>query len=464
MLKQNLMLLGIVSLLILQIIVIPQVYAMEVFDTIDVGESSIQITLNPTTNTIYVTNRDNTISVIGGSDNIVVDTIDVGTSPRGIAVNPTTNTIYVTNPLDGTVSVIGGSDKVVVDTIEVGTLPRGIAVNPTTNMIYVTIPSNNTILVIDGSDNMVVDTIDVGTLPRGIAVNPTTNMIYVTNPLDNTVSVFDGSTNGLMDIIDVVDGSFGIALNPTTNMIYVVSCFYGINAVSVIDGSNNSVMDSLNLKECASTLAINPLTNTFYIPSSSDNTISVVGEDVKLSGIKTPQEPFTTSDSVEGIGKEVALQKIKTPNESIPIQIAEELVQNPIDSLPYLGIVVLGAIIGVIGVKKRNNGKPKEISQNNEHFYKPKRDFEKESKSIARKLQDRLVGSQSDIIKGLDLDQMIENKIRIILKLQQYKLGNYNRLEGIKKSLITDGIFTKKDNEYVESTFEQYKKIALIND
>ena len=59
---------------------------------------------------------------------------------------------------------------------------------------------------------------------------------------------------------------------------------------------------------------------------------------------------------------------------------------------------------------------------------------------------------------------MIENKIRIILKLQEYKLGNYNKLEGIKKALITDGVFTQKDNEYVESTFEQYKKIALIND
>src|SRR5579872_3072501 len=72
-------------------------------------------------------------------------TISVGSSPYGVAVNPTTNTIYVTNLLSNNVSVINGATNLVTATIAVGTSPNGIAVDPKTNVIYVAHSGGSTV-------------------------------------------------------------------------------------------------------------------------------------------------------------------------------------------------------------------------------------------------------------------------------------------------------------------------------
>ena len=381
MINENLALLGIVSLLILQVIVIPQAYAIEVLDTIEVGISPIQIALNPTTNTIYATNLDNTISVI------------------------------------------------------------------------------------DGTDNVVVDTIDVGTLPRGIAVNPTTNLIYVTNPLENTVSVIDGTDNVVVDTIDVAYGSFGIAVNPTTNLIYVVSCFYEINTISVIDGSNNSAINPIDVTQCAGTVEVNPLTNTIYVPNSADNTISVIGEKIELSAIIAPQEPVNTSEvlAIEFANEGELMPKVESSAIPNPIQITEGSTQNSSDILPYLGIIIAGVFVGIVAFKKRDMGTPQQIKVNIEPYEKPE-DVVQERKSTSQKLQERLSTLEPETVRSIDIESIIENKIQVILKLEEYKIGSKIRLEAIKNSLRIYGSFTKNDNDYIETKYEEYKKIVPIND
>ena len=78
-------------------------------------------------------------------------TISVGTMPFGVAVNPSTNTVYVTNVFGDSVSVINGSNNHVKSTVTVGTHPHGVAVNPSTNTVYVTNESGNSVSVINGS-------------------------------------------------------------------------------------------------------------------------------------------------------------------------------------------------------------------------------------------------------------------------------------------------------------------------
>ena len=50
------------------------------------------------TNIVYVANYDDdTVSVIDGKTNSVTSNIKVGTSPSAVSVNPSTNIVYVTN-------------------------------------------------------------------------------------------------------------------------------------------------------------------------------------------------------------------------------------------------------------------------------------------------------------------------------------------------------------------------------
>ena len=90
--------------------------------TISVGTVTLPwgVAVDPTTDTVYVANWGNTargslsirrpipsthtVSVIDGSTNAVTSIISVGTYPTGVAVDPTTDTVYVTNYSSGTVS------------------------------------------------------------------------------------------------------------------------------------------------------------------------------------------------------------------------------------------------------------------------------------------------------------------------------------------------------------------------
>jgi YVTN family beta-propeller protein len=71
----------------------------------------------------------------------------VGKNPTAVSVNPSTNTVYVANYNDSTVSVIDGKTNTVTDVIygsrlpntglQVGNYPFAISVNPLTNIAYV---------------------------------------------------------------------------------------------------------------------------------------------------------------------------------------------------------------------------------------------------------------------------------------------------------------------------------------
>jgi YVTN family beta-propeller protein len=67
----------------------------------------------------------------------VIATIPVGNGVASVTVNPTTNVIYVANATDNTVSVIDGATNTVTSTIPVGVYPHDIVANPVTNKIYV---------------------------------------------------------------------------------------------------------------------------------------------------------------------------------------------------------------------------------------------------------------------------------------------------------------------------------------
>ena len=119
----------------------------------------------------------------------------IGDGPIAVSVNPSTNIVYVANYDNNTVSVIDGKTNRVIANVTVGTSPNAVSVNPLTNIVYVTNYDDNTVSVIDGKSNKVITTISVGTSPNAVSVNPSTNTAYVANRDDNTVSVIDGKTN-----------------------------------------------------------------------------------------------------------------------------------------------------------------------------------------------------------------------------------------------------------------------------
>ena len=133
--------------------------------TVHVGNGPTGVAVDQATDSIYVANNSaGTVSLIDGATCNAMDqvgcggtpaTISVGNGPSAIAVNPTTDTIYVTNsgPFKGSAASVGDTVSVIdgatcnatvqsgcgqsPGTVTVGAGPLGIGVDPTTDSIYV---------------------------------------------------------------------------------------------------------------------------------------------------------------------------------------------------------------------------------------------------------------------------------------------------------------------------------------
>ncbi len=83
---------------------------------------------------------------------------------------------------------------------------------------------------------------------------------------------------------------------------------------------------------------------------------------------------------------------------------------------------------------------------------------------MAPNFQEMQEDSQLDNIDDIEPEQIIENKLLIISKLLEYKIGDYHKLELIKQSMIADGSFTLEANDYLEEKYEEYKKLSESKD
>ena len=157
-----------------------------------------------------------------------------------------------------------------------------------------------------------------------------------------------------------------------------------------------------------------------------------------------------------GIGTASA-QENNTQDFGISVETDEKLIADLTPMLPYLAIVVVGIIVGIFVVIKK-------ISSNDDDLDD---DFEEESEEPLfenPEFQEIKTGTEADDANTLDPEDLIQNKVRMISKLQENKIGDHEKLEEIKKTLIDFGSFTKEDNDYLEEQFAEYEKIANPED
>ena len=160
------------------------------------------------------------------------------------------------------------------------------------------------------------------------------------------------------------------------------------------------------------------------------------------------------------------------PDEVVSIQVDEESIkvfgesiQNLTNILPYLAIIIAGIIGGIILFKKRSNDDDEGFVEYDEEedfveYDDDEKVFTPRSKPMAPNFQEMQKDSHIENIDDIEPDQIIENKLRIISKLEEYKIGDNHKLEEIKQLLIADGSFTQEANDYLEAKYEEYKKLT----
>jgi len=191
----------------------------------DSGGAGIDLAIDDSTDTLYVTNNPyadptgNAVYVFNAATCNATDTagcgqtpatVTVGNDPAGLAVDRSTDTIYAVVHAEGdypaSVAVINGAtcngsnpsgcnQTPAMSPAGLGAL--GVAVDPRTQKLYVTNLQDTSVSVINGATCNSHNTSDcghapaegaVGNYPFGIAVDAAIGTAYVSN-LDNTVSV-----------------------------------------------------------------------------------------------------------------------------------------------------------------------------------------------------------------------------------------------------------------------------------
>ena len=282
------------------------------------------VATDPTTHTVYVTNRNDNIGP--GTVSVINDavcnasrlagcdrpwpTFTVGNWAQDLRVDQATDTVYVVNANDNTVSVMNGATcnaqnssacQASPATITVGNGPYALAIDQATDTIYVANGNDNTVSVINGATcngthpagcNQTPPTIPVGSNPDGIAIDEATDTIYVANGNDNTVSIINGTTcngthpagcNQTPPAIPVGDGPYPIAVDQRTNTVYVANG--GDGTLSMINAAtcNANTMtgcgrtpSAVNVGGLPFGLALDESTDTLYITSIVDSDVQTI--------------------------------------------------------------------------------------------------------------------------------------------------------------------------------------------
>lgn len=286
---------------------------------IHVGGFPTGISLDPSTDTIYVGNgTDDDLSLITGANcnssvtsgcgqHIVA--VTAGTDPIGSVVDPTTDTVYAVNDSSDSVAVINGRTCNARNTsgcrhkpalIKVGSGPEFAAVDPNTHTLYVANLDGDTVSVVNlracdgtvssGCGRAVVGLVHSGPDPFAVAVDTASDTIYVTNDGTNTVTVIDGRTCNSLTVSGcgssrrefVGLGPGGIAIDQATNTVYVAD-----ETSDDVSMFNGSTCDAANVSKCGQHayrlvagdgdrgVAVDDSTDSVYVTNTDNNTVLV---------------------------------------------------------------------------------------------------------------------------------------------------------------------------------------------
>ena len=256
---------------------------------VPVGNFPFNPAVDPANHTVYVTNAaDNTVSMINitrcqagatAGCTKTPPTAPVGKFPNPVTVDPTTDTIYVGNGNDATVSVIDGAacnarrttgcTRPPV-TIPVPGGPDGLAIDETTGTLFIDnngpgdnpLRANSVSIVPTAGCNAKVGTgcghpaalAIVGQNPAAPTVDPATDTVYVPS-FDNAVQLLDGATCNATVMTGcgqstpatmAGDDPLPIAINTATHTAYVGDGGGSegfANAISLIDTATCNITD-----------------------------------------------------------------------------------------------------------------------------------------------------------------------------------------------------------------------------
>jgi len=185
-----------------------------------------EVVVNPVTDTLYVSSvYDNTLSVVDGRTHMVRAVLGFGTTAiQDVTVNPRTNTVYLTD--DSTLYAIDGRSNTVTATRSVEAGSGGLGVDPLTDTLYfqeaaTTSAGNATrVMAVDGRTLRLRGQALLGDVGQ-MWVNPSNETIFFLG-FSGVLTAIDGQTFRVTASLSLGPSGW-LAGDPVRGRLYVTS-------------------------------------------------------------------------------------------------------------------------------------------------------------------------------------------------------------------------------------------------
>jgi 6-phosphogluconolactonase len=295
--------------------------------TTTTGNKPTAITIDPTGQFVYVTNRGDdqvaAFSINNTDPNVMtgkltlIGTAPTASLPSAVTVSPSGKFAYVANGGSGSVSAysidtsMGGLTPIA--TVPAGDAPQSVTVHPTGKFAYVANAgktNNVSVYAINTAKGSLtqVTTVTAGTAPWSVAVSPSGTYAYVVNAGSDSVSIFkiNSTTGDLSPVGTAATGvnPLSIALDPNGQFAYVANV--GSNSVSAysIDSSTGLLTQVGNAATGSQpvSVTIDRSGRLVYTANESSSTVSAFKINMSSGALSlaVPASSMTTSNIATG--------------------------------------------------------------------------------------------------------------------------------------------------------------------
>ena len=251
----------------------------ETLATLDMGDGTAGIAVDPVSRKVYVTNyTSGTMSIVGVDDASVEVALPVGPNPRRIVFDAHRQRAYIVNDLSlGTVTVVDTKDNKVVATISVGKRPRNIAADFQAKEVYVANLDSNSLSVIDTDTDTVKATVPVGSAPSMGEIDRRLGRVYVVSQLDRALHVIDQKSKEVLRVVTTGRAPGNATVDELTGKVYVNNV--RDNTIDVVDPDTISVIKTLESGPGSTFGATSAVYRRYYLPNAIDHSVTVVDTD-----------------------------------------------------------------------------------------------------------------------------------------------------------------------------------------
>ena len=251
---------------------------------IPVGDNPIQMAVDPSGASLYVTNLvSDEIVVIETTTFAVREHIGVRGEPLDLAVAPDGDAIYVTHTGSSWITRIdvptGETNLRRVPGLERGSY--GVTVAGAENAVYLTDIGNDEVVVVEQFGGAADETpnapirIPVVDSPRSLASSPDGRTVYVTSFTTGEVAVIDAATNEVASTIDLpVSGTFAVTPNRDGSRVYFTAHDDGV--LVVVDAATHTVVQVAPVGEDPRGVTLSPNGDHVYVTSAGSDEMHVV--------------------------------------------------------------------------------------------------------------------------------------------------------------------------------------------